>query len=151
RATARRTSAAATGSRLPAISDNRAFRSARENPRSRRRSNRRSPGRRFRKRPRLCTREDQNHISYAIFHTPYFICHMPYAIWPDLNTFEQRHRQMRERFGHRQFIAVFIAIRTLSRVDGLAGKNVAVTAREFIARQDRRVAPGFAPDRRPGR
>src|SRR5215813_14807460 len=54
---------------------------------------------------------------------------------------------MRERFGHRQFIAVW----ALSRVDAPARENVAVTAREFIARQDRRVTPGLAPDRRPRR
>src|SRR5262245_22987517 len=59
---------------------------------------------------------------------------------------------MRERFGHRQFIAVFIAVLiavlALSRVDAPARENVAVTAREFIAHQDRRVAPSLAPDRR---
>src|SRR5215468_7709755 len=76
---------------------------------------------------------------------------MTYEIWIDLNTLKQSHRQMRERFGHWQFTAVFTAIRTLLRADAPAGENVAVTAREFIARQDRRVAPGLASDRRPGR
>src|SRR5262245_23829788 len=71
------------------------------------------------------------------------------------NALEQRHRQMLERFGHRQLIGAFgpvlIAVRALSRAHALARENVAVTAREFIARQDRRVAPGFASDRRPRR
>src|SRR5215475_2235624 len=56
---------------------------------------------------------------------------------------------MRERFGQRQFIAVFTAIRTLLRADYPPRENVAVTAREFIAHKDRRVPPGLASDGRP--
>src|SRR5262245_3175021 len=61
---------------------------------------------------------------------------------------------MRERFGHRQLIGAFVAVpiaaRALSRADAPARENIAVTAGEFIARQDRRVAPGLAPDRQTG-
>src|SRR5687767_10617079 len=65
----------------------------------------------------------------------------------DLNAFQQRHRQMRQSFGQRQFMARVIARCPLSRADALSGKNVAVTAREFIVHQDRGIAPGLASDR----
>src|SRR5262245_6619650 len=72
---------------------------------------------------------------------------MTYVIWPILNALEQRHRQMRERFGHRQFMVIFIAIGPLSRANAPSSKNVTVTAREFIVHKDRRIAPGLGSDR----
>src|SRR5262245_9037958 len=76
---------------------------------------------------------------------------MSYVIWPILHALEQRHRQMRERFGHRQFIVIFIAmlmaIGPLSRANDPSSKNVTVTAREFVVHKDRRIAPGLGSDR----
>src|SRR5262249_47323343 len=68
-----------------------------------------------------------------------------------LNKLKQRHRQMRERFGHRQLMAILMASGTRPRPDAPACKNVAVTAREFIFHSDRRVAPDLRPDGQAGR
>src|SRR5262245_12412941 len=57
---------------------------------------------------------------------------------------------MRERFGHWQLNGAFGAVRSPSRADAPSRENIVVTAGEFIARQDRSVAPGLAPDRQTG-